>query len=1286
MLLFKHFAILYYRLARELFTHARINLIYILICSKKARTEASDFIESKHKNNAKSINLKKLDETGLKTNNSSNSRKTSPTSKRGLPKLVHSSSDDSSSSDDEDSHISQGPRSKPNAKKTTPQPQNIPPTPSNKAKVHENPRKQSLPTQETSQPKQDVVPKEEKKPEVFETFTLTAKEGSQCFKNNILQQSKEKYGECLHLIQTKYEMLKFSKKMKDCEDVVVIKFLFARACTGLDTYQDIIAGHDKLDEIINKHKSVRFPAVYLGYALMFKKLNRYDKALLYAEKGVEWFENNLPCVTYSYPGTTSDPIEETKKDHLTTMFAKLRIEFKCPPKPDAICKFANCLKVNEVNHKYPSEKIWKSDPDFKSFYKVFCRLNCVLEYHETCWAQLKVEYTNNIKGAQILSRANKVPTEKDFFALPCLTPDCEGVIVRIEIVNSMDSKIIEDKKMIEKLEKEEMEKKEAEKIEKEKKAREFKQKQIEGKSKKQKKRERNRSKSSSEKDSRCDSVPKVIEEKENIENYNDLPDLSAVNSVPVAILKKNKEDNEEENVENKKKIKKQKEKNILSLEEFNGEPTQFDNRIERLAQMKKTVEAGSFSSIVGNHNGKLEDKMDNFLNSKSLNANAKAFIPPVKDPSLPPHVIEESIRTLVYQILKNNGPMKEADTKLTKDLSPDALKVVHAHKGLLNFLKSDERIGSYGNYLCLKGDAEKAKRLKDEEERRLQSFTSKPDLGNVARNIREKHFDKSNESFGLNEVTKEPSLLEKIKKQTQDATNELLPSLRSAVPSYRTEGVQTDVSSVDLDEEDDVFILKQTNTAMMEELQENKDKLFKIQNERKLENREFQDKYATMTENNARLVAEVEDLKETIQRRDGVFKDATKTVKDLKATRDNYENEHKKNVRLEKELRAVKQQLENEQKVTYQQNIKLQQQADKERAIKTLQLKCLKVDYEAKKAILSRKRSDNEQLIDHLTKIMGPGNSAENASLRSNIDKLNNWSANLFAALDNLHQRYEETKRSIDTSASNFQTNLEVSFDMSIVESPNLASIELDTLRLLTTASYNSGSSRPPLTMSPPFSQPPPSLAATSRPPPGLGAAQPPVRTSPVPKRNAAPASINPTPFTSASSNAPFPSFGPAPRVQTSSHSSSAPPPLAQPQAGKKPKANDKLIAKILAKHPQLSYEQADRHIQILRIKNNGKLSGLSVTDILTGVETLMREEMSSSLRSPPSSSGASASVLSRDNSDDTDPENNCSICLESMGDDGYGDSKRLNPCRHKFHVHCIDVRIKINFCTYETN
>ena len=66
----------------------------------------------------------------------------------------------------------------------------------------------------------------------------------------------------------------------------------------LTLLQDIISGYDKFNEILNLHKEVRFPAVYLGLALMFQKLNRYEQALINAEKGVEWFDNNLPCLTY----------------------------------------------------------------------------------------------------------------------------------------------------------------------------------------------------------------------------------------------------------------------------------------------------------------------------------------------------------------------------------------------------------------------------------------------------------------------------------------------------------------------------------------------------------------------------------------------------------------------------------------------------------------------------------------------------------------------------------------------------------------------------------------------------------------------------------------------------------------------------------------------------------------------------------------------------------------------------------------------------------------------------
>ena len=78
---------------------------YVFICSKKARTEALDYVEAHYNNNAKNINLKKLDENGFKYN----SRKTSPTSKRTLPKLVHSSSDDSPESSSDDDDIKQGP-------------------------------------------------------------------------------------------------------------------------------------------------------------------------------------------------------------------------------------------------------------------------------------------------------------------------------------------------------------------------------------------------------------------------------------------------------------------------------------------------------------------------------------------------------------------------------------------------------------------------------------------------------------------------------------------------------------------------------------------------------------------------------------------------------------------------------------------------------------------------------------------------------------------------------------------------------------------------------------------------------------------------------------------------------------------------------------------------------------------------------------------------------------------------------------------------------------------------
>eukprot|EP00091_Calanus_sinicus_P012540 TRINITY_DN28181_c0_g1_i1.p2 TRINITY_DN28181_c0_g1~~TRINITY_DN28181_c0_g1_i1.p2 ORF type:complete len:143 (+),score=56.34 TRINITY_DN28181_c0_g1_i1:253-681(+) len=139
-------------------------------------------------------------------------------------------------------------------------------------------------------------------------FNDTLAEASGCYMRNIANRSMEKYGEALEMVTKSFKDLKFkNKNVKTCDEVVVIKFMFARACINTHSYPDIITGHAKLNEIITIHKDVRFPAVYLGFALMFKKLNRYEQAMVYAEKGVDFFNKNLPCVTYNYPGIPAEP-------------------------------------------------------------------------------------------------------------------------------------------------------------------------------------------------------------------------------------------------------------------------------------------------------------------------------------------------------------------------------------------------------------------------------------------------------------------------------------------------------------------------------------------------------------------------------------------------------------------------------------------------------------------------------------------------------------------------------------------------------------------------------------------------------------------------------------------------------------------------------------------------------------------------------------------------------------------------------------------------------------------
>eukprot|EP00092_Neocalanus_flemingeri_P039096 GFUD01042557.1.p1 GENE.GFUD01042557.1~~GFUD01042557.1.p1 ORF type:complete len:1549 (-),score=469.67 GFUD01042557.1:273-4919(-) len=1160
-----------------------------------------------------------------------------------------------------------------------------------KKKAEESTKKKEEEKKKKEEERKKVIAMNDPKETAWMNFNDILSEASSCFMKSNPSRSRDKYEEALDIIAKSFSSLKFKNKtIKTCDEVVVIKFMFARACTNTNVYSDIISGHSKLNEIVTIHKDVKFPAVYLGFALMFKKLNRYEQALVYAEKGVDYFDKNLPCVAYNYPGIPSQPLDETRPDYLQKLFNLLKVDYKCPPKPEAICKYKDCLMVNKNAHIIPSVNIYLSDPDFRGYFKVWCRSNCALDFHENCWGAQKGDYSD------ILAKTTKTPTEKDFFGLTCFTPDCEGLIIKIQIYDSNgDVKTLEDKKLMDRIENEEKIKKEEERKKKEKDAKEHQQRKLDDKIKKNKRR-KERNKSSSEKDS--DSVKDdtkvegalkvaVPTNLPTVENYSKTftppPDIPLDQ---MTILKKHKEPEVEEDSTDKRKQKKNKDSTTVHLEEFKNsegpatgmpDPGDYQNRIERLAAIKKTFEERSRANSdppisppnfntppasVNSMKSSLEEKMD-----KYLNPNASIFNPNQPE-KISTAIIEESVKSFVLQTLKSDGPLKETDIKFTREFGPEAKTLIMERRGLINLLKSDERFSSYADFICLRGDAEKAKKVNDHDTKARENGDKKPvsNLGEMARKIREQ-LERDQEvapdtnqagAFGLAQVANEASILDSIKKNANMGSK--VPIIESSARNIRDLGVQTDVSGLDLDELDDLIVLKQTNAALLVELQESKDKLYKIQNERKVESKEMVGKISALSEEKNKLKAETTILKETIKKMNKTHKEAAKKEEELKQFKDTLESELQKSAQLKVDLNNTKLRLENEERLSFQLQRQHQSIRDQETTIKSLKLKCLNTDFDGIKSFLLGMKVENEKLMTYLVNMNN--NEAHQSSLstiKSSIDQLNEYSARLYRAMDDLQAKYDEKVRHVELTPSS-GASLDLNFDSSSLDSPQLTSVEVDTLRLLTSVSLNSRPQVAPFANYPTTTRPspcrPPGLLG---PPPGLpprsennsslsdnltsiraAIARPRAASSPRPDPAHLPANIRP-----AVSAAPA-----RPPITLAGIRSAA---VGGPRAAAegKPKSYQKLLAQLQGRYSDLSTPDAERYIQMLRSENNGKLSGMSIQAITERVALFMRADRERRRA-------------------ENDSDNNCSICLEDMME---RDSRRLNPCNHKFHNQCID-------------
>ena len=1217
---------------------------------KPEKTYAKTYVAQFFGNNPKEIDLRKLFEKGFKYRGANTA---------GMPALIVSDADDSNSESDSDLH--DPPPALLSHKAYLEQPTKI-----YRHKPVNRPVKIVVPmstlkpvTSGNSEPAEVKVPAENA---VLKTFQNTITEASNCYINKIPKRSKDLFGEAIETIATNYDGLCFGQPRESSEDVVVIKFIYARACTALDTYKDIILANDILNEIRDIHVKVRFPAVFLGFAHMFKKLHRFEEAVKYLVQGSDWFEKGLSCVTQNYPGHPSKPMKETDPEFLRAEFLSMRKELRHPPRPQAVCRYENCLKLSR--HIVPSEKIYITDPDWRPYYQILCRSNCTLEYHDYCWAEKKLEFKDGVK----------IPSEKDFCGKVCLTPDCEGIIIKILIYETQyggEPKVIEDKKLNERLEQQESMRKEAERSRREKEALEYRQKNQEqaNNKKRNKKKRRERSKSSSEKDNSRDDEPPKIETL--IPDNNPHHFIVTEPLENMIVLKKSNDDKENEgDVEVKKKVKKNKEKNTIPLDVFNGPnnaPDELDShgeRIIKLQSFKRSVEVG------------LYDHYDELKGAGAVPYgadNSRAKVVPTNQVTR--DTTEEKIKSFVEEKLRNHGPLKESDKNLT-NFDEAASKLIMEKKGLINVLKADERFGSYGNFICLKGDAEKAKKLMEAEEKtkvEVPTGSKQSSFGNVVKALKEKHG--KGESFGLAQAAANPSELEKVKRNAEESVK-LSMELFSKMPVYKETNsafAQTDICELDLDEEEDLLSLQYNVKVLTEELQDTKDKLFKIQNEKKLDSREATEKIDTLTAEKMLLNDEVAGLKEHIQRKEAMFKEASKKEKEMKALKEN-------NELISKRINNLEADLKKEKEISYHQQLKLEKHSNQDVIVERLKLKCLQCDFDSKKSSLLTKRSDNEKLIHHLSQLDTRGQQA--AAVKAAVDKLNQFTAELYGGLDELQMKYDEKRLAIEQHRSN---NLDLDFDLSRFAGPRMESIEIDTLKLLTSISLTSSPPQPPFPPRSPLGPPPglpsgesgavggfrPGLARLHQPPPALHLPAQPAQFS------------NPPPVGS-------PARTPAGRLTPVKASSPPAAPAAAPVVGeaesKRIRNTLKLIQQLRAKMPALSVEQADRYIQLLRERNNGKLSGLSVNDIKNGVEEIWKAEVGEENVSQGFGAigrrpynpviGAPRQV----SPEDEDIE--CTICLEKIE---TSNCRVLKPCNHKFHHQCIGVsntsKIDSEFC-----
>merc|ERR1719427_977065 len=410
--------------------------------------------------------------------------------------------------------------------------------------------------------------------------------------------------------------------------------------------------------------------------------------------------------------------------------------------------------------------------------------------------------------------------------------------------------------------------------------------------------------------------------------------------------------------------------------------------------------------------------------------------------------------------------------------------------------------------------------------------------------------------------------------------------------------IQTDLTNLDLKELKQPLAVIQQRRETESELQDVKDRIFQLQCESKLKIKEGSEAIERLNKENVSLSRESSSQKSTMEVMNVQLKGSLKLEDESKMLSHTLKETQIKSENLDQNLRESKVKLAVEEKVSGKLREKLLESLDsQEIMIRSIRLKTLEVDYNDKRPFLEGKKRENDSLLNNISRYRSKtGPDLPSFSLEAVIMKLRFHSEQLDKRMINLDIEYRSVSGDLEKSegehlARSFELK-ELSRDLGMLP---LSSSEVDNLRSLAisrivTSSLGSSAgaeSAPPRPFSRPpgFAAPLPHQSRAGR----DGVLAPPVSRSypaaaPYPDTRSPPLVIQPD---QAAGNRPASAPGPA-------------------LHGSKKAV---MVEKLVSRYPDMTSEEAARHLATVRVRNKGRLSGLSIAEILGRVRALWEAE-----------------------------------------------------------------------------